>query len=66
MDSLLLIAQKVSPGLPMRWIASLAGIIQPQEHIAAIMQLYWRAIDLSKIGWPSKISDHAVGKYPPF
>lgn len=51
---LLLAAQKVLPGLPMRWIDFLAGSVQPDSRIAAIMRIYWRAIDLSEIAWPSR------------
>ena len=46
---LLLAVQKVLPGLPMRWIESLGGLIHLEGRIAAIMQIYWRMIDLSKI-----------------
>jgi flavin-dependent dehydrogenase len=48
---LLLAVQKIVPGLPMRSIESLAGLIRLDWCISAIMQLYWRAIDLSKIAW---------------
>jgi digeranylgeranylglycerophospholipid reductase len=48
----LLAVQKILPGLPMYWIASLAGLLRPEARINAIFQLYWKAIDLSKIAWP--------------
>jgi flavin-dependent dehydrogenase len=50
---LLLAVQKAIPGLPMRWIESLAGLIHPDRRIDAIMQFYWRMIDPSKIAWSS-------------
>jgi digeranylgeranylglycerophospholipid reductase len=46
---LLLAVQMILPGLPMRSIESLAGLIHPAGFMAAIMQFYWRMIDLSKI-----------------
>lgn len=48
---LLLAVQKTLPGLPMPWIQSVARLLQPDETIAAVLNLYWRSFDLSRMPW---------------
>lgn len=48
----LLAAQKILPGLPIAWIEALAGLLQPDPRIGAILRLYWEAIDPQVLDWP--------------
>lgn len=50
---ILLAAQKVVPGLPMAWIEALAGLVEPEERIGAVMRLYWKTISPEALGWPA-------------
>ncbi len=51
----LLAVQKILPGLPMQWIESLAVLLQPDVRVTAVLQLYRKAMDLSKMKWPPAV-----------
>ncbi len=56
---LLRMAQKTIPGLPMPWIQALAGLVQPEERINAVMRAYWKVIDPNKLAW-TKVDTQAL------
>ncbi len=51
----LLVAQKILPALPMAWIEALAGLIEPEARIGAVMRLYWEAINPERFSWLTKM-----------
>lgn len=57
---LLWAAQKVIPSLPMAWIEALAGWVQPEDHINAVMRAYWKVFDPTRIPWRASNGDAAV------
>jgi menaquinone-9 beta-reductase len=61
---ILLAAQKILPGLPMRWIQALARLAQPDPRIGAILRLYWEAIDPKAFVWPAGVAGLPAGSSP--
>jgi flavin-dependent dehydrogenase len=48
---LLGVAQKAIPPLPMSWIEAVAGMLQPQARLNAILGSYWNAFDPTRLAW---------------
>lgn len=51
----LLAAQNIIPGLLMPWIETIAGLVQPEKRINAIMRAYWKAIDPARLARQSRV-----------
>ncbi len=57
-------AQKAIPGLPMAWVQALAGLLQPEKRISAIMWAYWKLFDPTLLRVPFGIDGVQANRHP--